>query len=256
MLLIYDFLSLVIGSIAILASHPSELATTLGLAFAVAGLGWWGAANYSKLWNLQFQTSPVHTVLCLVASILTFVFVVLFSSFQYTKEAAEKSIDVWRTVTTHEMEWVKSTHQKAYQAVQKMGIEDFSKLTNAQVIPTTKTASRNKVAEIYASAAIEDFQSKRPFLSKIVWTRFSVPLQTIGQIEKRISQFFVSEGSTLPADKVVEYTADALKAPLNEGTARVVPIARSIIVVLFIMIQLVPFSLIGWAAWRDLKVTV
>jgi len=38
--------------------------------------------------------------------------------------------------------------------------------------------------------------------------------------------------------------------------ARVVPVARTIIVVLFILVQIIPFGLIGWAAWRDLKVTV
>ncbi len=53
MLLIYDLLSLVFGSIGILAGHPKEFAVTLVIAFVLAGLGWYGAANYSKLWNLQ-----------------------------------------------------------------------------------------------------------------------------------------------------------------------------------------------------------
>ena len=254
---IYDFLSLVIGSIGILASHHKEFATTLGVAFALSGLGWWGAANYSKLWNLQFRTTATHTILCLLAAILTFVFVVLFVSLKYTKDAAENSIDAWRAVSTREMSWETSTHRKAYNEIKQLGIEDFTTAKAVSgTIPLTQTASRNKLAEVYAAAAIEDFQAKRPFLSKIVWIRYAVPQQTIGQIEKRISQFFASESSTIPADKIVEYTAEALKTPLHEGTARVVPIARSIIIVLFILVQLVPFGLIGWAAWRDLKVTV
>ena len=256
MALIYDFFSLVIGSVGILTSHHAEFAVTLIVAFILAGLGWFGAANYSKLWNLGFRTTATHALLCFMAAVLTFVFVVLFVSFKYTKDAAELGIDAWRAESGHGMTWENSTHKKAYGEIQKLGIENFSTAAAASgTIPLTQTASRNKLAEVYSAAAIKDFQSKRPFLSKIVWTRFAVPQQTIGQIEKRISQFFISD-STIPGSKVVEYTAEALKEPLHEGTAQVVPVARSIIVVLFLLVQLVPFGLIGWAAWRDLKVTV
>ncbi len=258
MFFINDFLDLVFASINIFAGqNPKELAITLGAAFIVAGLGWYGAANYCKLWNLQFRTTSSHTILCLAAALLSFMFVVLFVSIQYTKGAAEKGIDDWRAKSTREMAWEKSTHQKAYDEIQKLGIENFSTATAASgTIPLTQTASRTKLAEVYATAAIKDFQLKRPFLSKIVWARHTVPQQTIKQIENRISQFFASEGSTIPADKVVAYTAEALKEPLHEGTARVVPVARGIIVMLFFLVQLIPFGLIGWAAWRDLKVTV
>jgi hypothetical protein len=255
--LLYDFLSLVIGSIGILTSHHAEFVITLVVAFILAGLGWIGAANYSKLWNLGFRTTATHALLCFMAALLTFVFVVLFASFKYTKDASELSIDAWRAESGHDLTWENATHKEAYGEIEKLGIENFTTAVAASgTIPLTQTASRNKLAEVYSASAIEDFQSKRPFLSKIVWTRFAVPEQTVGQIEKRISQFFISEGSTIPGSKVVEYTAEALKEPLHEGTARVVPVARSIIVLLFFLVQLVPFGLIGWAAWRDLKITV
>ena len=257
MTLINDFLSLVIGSIGIFASHHDEFFATLAIAFLLAGLGWWGAANYSKLWNLRFRMTKTHSVLCLVASILTFIVVVLFASFKYSKEAAEISIDIWRAASTLEMSWKKSIHRKAYDEVKKLGIENFSTTAaSSGTIPLTQTASRQKLAEIYASAAIEDFQAKRPFISKIVWNRFVVPKQIIENIEKRISQFFSSEGSTIPTEKIVAYTAETLKEPLQEGVSRMVPIARAIIVALFMLVQLVPFGLIGWAAWRDLKITI
>jgi hypothetical protein len=61
----------------------------------------------------------------------------------------------------------------------------------------------------------EDFQSKRPFLNKIIWTHFAVPQQTVEQIGTRISRFFESEGLHIPGNKVVEFTAEALKEPLQ-----------------------------------------
>ncbi len=259
MSVIFDFLSLALGSVAILfGQHRSEFAVVAGIAVVLAGLCWWGAANYSKLWNLRFRTSATQTLLCLLVAMLTFVFVILFASFKYTKDAAELSIDAWRAASTHDVVWQMSAFQAAYDAVKKLGIEDFSTATAASrsSIPLTQMASRNTLAEVYAAATVADFKLKRPFLSKIVWSRFAMPRQTVTVIESRISGYFASEGSTIPLGRVVQYTVDALNAPLREGVARVVPIALAIIVVLFVLVQLIPFSLIGWAAWRDLKVTV
>jgi hypothetical protein len=55
---------------------------------------------------------------------------------------------------------------------------------------------------------------------------------------------------------MIIYSVEAMKESLVEGTERVVFIMRTALVVLFILVQFIPFSLIGWAAWRDLKVTV
>jgi len=253
-----DFLSLAFGSVIILFDqHRSELALVVGVAAMLAGLFWWGAANYSRLWNLRFRTTATQTLLCFLAALLTFVFVVLFASFKYTKDAAEISIAAWRSASVHDVVWQEFGYQAAYDAVKKLGIEDFSAAAAASgIIPLNHTESRSTLAAVYAAATVADFQLKRPFLSKIVWNRFAVPQRTVAQIESRISRYFASEGSTIPVDRVVEYAADALKVPLHEGVARVVPIARAIIVALFILVQIIPFGLIGWAAWRDLTVTV
>jgi hypothetical protein len=260
MLLIYDFLSLVVGSIAILASHPSEFIGASSVAVILAGIGWYGAANYSKLWNLQFRTTATHAVLCFTAALLTFVFVMLYASFKYTQDAAEVSIGRWSYISKVDKRWQNSARQRAFDEIKSAGLEDFSKVpstfTPDAEIPLKNTESRTKYAEVIAAAAIDDFKANRPFLSKIVWVRAAVPRQTVEAIEKRISQFFESGENLLPAEKVVAFSADALREPLNEGAARMVPVFRGIIVALFFLVQLVPFGLIGWAAWRDLKVTV
>ena len=256
MLLIYDFLSLVFGSIVILTGHPKEFAVTLVIAFVLAGLGWYGAANYSKLWNLQFRTTATHAILCLVAAILTFVFVVLFVSFKYTQEAAESSIEAWGSGVVKDDAFLESVAQRGYDEVKKLGIEDFSKPTLHGGYPIEKPESKKKNAEVFASSTIEYFIHNHPFLSKIVWSKETVPQQTVERIVARIIQFFDSKQESLPAKIEVQFAVDELKPLLREGAIRVVPIARGIIVALFLLVQLLPFGLIGWAAWRDLKVTV
>jgi len=78
----------------------------------------------------------------------------------------------------------------------------------------------------------------------------------VARIVARIIQFFDSKQESLPAKIEVQFAVDELKPLLREGATRVVPIARGIIVALFLLVQLLPFGLIGWSAWRDLKVTV
>jgi len=68
-------------------------------AVVISGLFWFGAANYARLWNLGFRTTGTHALLCFLAAVLTFAFVVLFASFKYTKDAAELSIDAWQAAS-------------------------------------------------------------------------------------------------------------------------------------------------------------
>ncbi len=255
--LIYDFLALARRSIEILASHRSEFVGTLGVAFILAGLGWYGATNYSKLWNLRFRTTLTHAVFCFIASLLTFVFAILFASFSYTQEAAESSIDDWAKTAVMDEVFLGAVAQRGYDQVKKLGIEDFSKVLPHGGYPLNKPESKKKNAEVFASSTVEYFIQKHPFLSKIVWTKEIVPQHTVDQIVMRIIQFFESKHeSLLPPETEVQYAVEELKPLLREGAARVVPIARSIIAALFFLVQLIPFSLIGWVAWRDLKVTI
>lgn len=255
-----DFLSLATGSILLLAGHRAEFAVVLGIAAVLSALCWFGAMNYSKLWNLRFATTGFHTTLCVMAAVMTFAFVILFAGFRYTKVAADHSIDAWKVSALAEQAWQENAFRSAYDAVRKLGLEDFSKApppgNPSSIIPLNDPRSIATNAQVYAAAAVENFKAERPFLSKIVWWRLSVPQQALDQISARIAHFFAFEGKTIPTREIVQYTADALKGPLQEGTDRVVPIGRAIVMVLFILMQLIPFGVIGWAAWRDLKVTV
>ena len=93
---IVDLVSLATASIGILFAHRVEFLIVLGIALALAGLCGYCALNYSKLWNLRFTLTGFHIGLCIFAGILTFAFVLLLASFQFTKTAAESSIETWK----------------------------------------------------------------------------------------------------------------------------------------------------------------
>ena len=51
-----------------------------------------------------------------------------------------------------------------------------------------------------------------------------------------------------------ELAAENIKERLNEQTPRVVMLSRLVCAGLFLLIQLIPFGLVGWAAYRDIHV--
>ena len=51
----------------------------------------------------------------------------------------------------------------------------------------------------------------------------------------------------------MDITADLFKKNLESQTHKVVTLARRWITLLFLAVQLIPFGLIGYAAFRDLR---
>jgi hypothetical protein len=105
------------------------------------------------------------------------------------------------------------------------------------------------MAETYANEACRNFNARRPFLSKIVWSRAELPSATV--LED--TQHWFQTHSSYPAPRAVALAADQIKTGLDPQAPRVVQISRIALVVLFLAIQAIPFGLIGWAAYVDIK---
>lgn len=238
------------------SNHPDEVLATLLGAMVLAALCWWGASAYSRLWNLRFRITLHHHVLCLLAAALTLVFSVLFASLRYTRDAAEASIDHWRTELLNDSEWANRTFIAAYEAVNALGIEDFSQHpppgSGGRTIPLAKAESIAASASIYANSAATDFRQRRPFLSKVLLVRPEIPKERINLV---VNEFFAKGGQTYSLEEAIDIAAGEIKSTLQPQTGRVVPLARLLLVALFVLVQIIPFGLIGLAAYQDLKVT-
>ena len=59
-----------------------------------------------------------------------------------------------------------------------------------------------------------------------------------------------------PPQKVVALSAEEIRGQLVQQTPRAVKFGRLIAVLLFFLIQAIPFGIIGYAAYKDIKVHV
>jgi hypothetical protein len=231
------------------------LAALIGVALAAAC--WYACSVYTHMWNRDFQMSPIHHLCCAFASICTLVFVIVFSSLYYTKEAAAASIQLWNLRINSDRPWQDRTFSKAYDKVKSLGVEDFTKFPppedGGHIVPITHDESRNAAAELYANEACSDFDRKRPFLSKIVWSRPGIAPELVeGDAQTWLQGHH--PGQPYPAERAVELAAENIKDRLNAQTPRVVVLSRLVCAGLFLLIQLIPFGLVGWAAYRDIHV--
>ena len=254
--ILQDFLSLLGGCIALfVVNSRAQFGVTLLIGIALAALCWFGCSRYSRLWHLRYRVTVTHHVLCALAAILTLVFVIVFAALRYTKEAAYASVQAWETQINMDVVWAGRTFATAWEKVKSLGLEDFSNvpppgLPNSH-IPTNKPASIHLAAATYAKASAEHFQKNRPFLSEILQARTELPSRIL---DADINNYFATVSKSYPPTRAISLVAGEIKGQLDEQVPRVVTIFRSLAVGLFLGVQCIPFALVGWAAYKALKV--
>ena len=256
MTLYADALALVGHALRLFLSHSRDCVVVLSVAAVLAVGCWLAATHYSRLWNLHFRSTPIHHVLCALAAACTLVFAVFFASMGYTKQAADISIDTWSAELMRDQRWSDDTFEATYREIKALGLEDPSQLQQTweqkRKIAISHHQSRKKFAEVHANAAVANFRAAHPFLSKILGPRADIPAELINE---KVNAFLRTyPDRDFPAQDAINIAASNLKSGLQDKTDRVVWVARTSLVVLFVMVQLIPFSLIGYAAYRDVKV--
>jgi len=107
-------------------------------------------------------------------------------------------------------------------------------------------------AGVYAEQAIDLFHELNPFLARLVWP----PSEKISQglISRDMEEYFGQyPGSTYNLSRAITLARNEVHSKLSERTPRVVTVGRWVLAGLFLTAQAIPFGLIGWAAYRDLK---
>ena len=231
------------------------LVMVAALGVVLGALCWFVASRYSRLWNVRYRARPGHHVLCGLAAAATVAFTLGFAAVRYAREAALGSIDRWHTDLQHDQRWSANTFRRAYYSVQKLGLEDFAMFPTPEVggsaIPLNDERSRVTTAGIYADGACAHFRSSRAFLSLVLWPRSALPRAIV---ENDVRRWFALGNHVYPAEQAITLVARKIKEQLDSQTPRVVKLARLAAVLALLVCQAVPFSLIGWAAYRDIRV--
>ncbi len=255
----HELLQIIIECINKLIEFRSTLLITLAVAFVLA-IGCWLACSYfTTLWNTRYQITKTHHILCAIAASITFSTVIIYQSLDYVRPIAEIIVQSWNIKLKINPTWTQKTFIKAYEAAETLGIEDFSNYPHpdkgGNTIPLSKDETQNKIATIYATEAIANFEKNHAYLSKILWAGSSPPKQAI---TKDVDDFFKTppHKKTYPTQRAIELATRLISEELTRQIPQIVFLSRLLLIGFFFIIQLIPFSLIGWAAYRDLKETV
>lgn len=255
--MLFELLNLIGSCIGKLRTvDPRGWATALFVGAILAALCWWGCSSYSRLWNLRYRVTLGHHALCGLAALLTLLFTLVYASLAYTKDAAYDSLQGWQKEVNQDQKWASRVFADAYHAVQKLGIEDFSNYPppeqGGQLFPSSDERSIITAATTYAASGAAHFAEHRPFLSRLLRAGTEVPQQIAAADTKA---FFASakKGENYEVRRALTLVAKEIRRNLDEQVPRLVILSRRIAVVAFLLVQLIPFGLVGIAAYRDLK---
>jgi hypothetical protein len=252
-----DFLSLLAGSVGFFAADSrSGFIGIAILGLILAAICWWGCSRFSHLWNLGYRIVLLHHVLCFLAATLTLGFTITFFALGYAKQASNTSVQLWEAQIKADAAWSKAVFTKAWRRVKDTGLEDFTNVpppSNADsFIPLNKDGSIRLTATIYTKSALDHFVIHRPFLSKIMTAQPDIPQRLV---DTDVKTYFATVHGMYPLSRAVALAAREIKAQLETQLPRVVSLFRTWEVILFFLVQLVPFGLVAIAAYTNLKIT-
>jgi hypothetical protein len=252
-----DLITLLLSGIGLLMRDRSDFLITLLAAFVIASLSWYLCNNYVKLWNKRFRLTLTHQILTLIASMLTFFFVLAFGGLKYMKEVTTFIVTVWEGFEIKaDQSWSNATFKKAYYEVKDLKTEDFSRAPTPEqggnTIPANGKTAKETAAKVYAVEACEHFDAEHPFLSKIIW---SDPDQATTNITQDVIAYFdQNTGSVYTVDKAINIAADTIRTELDKQTPRTVTLSRIALVIFYLFVMAIPLGLIGYAAYKDIRI--
>jgi len=106
--------------------------------------------------------------------------------------------------------------------------------------------------ETYVEAACSDFSTVHPFLNLMLSAQ---PGISEDEIRNDIYGYFqINRTDAYPLERAVKIAADHIRESLLEQSPKTVWKTRMILILLFLAVQMFPFGIIGYCAYKDLKV--
>lgn len=249
-----DMLSLLVGSVGVfLVTDPAGFRFAILTGVLLAVVFWYACYIYTRLWNKRYHMTPIHHMVCALAALITLAVAILYPAVDHVRKAEEASIALWQATINGDKIWAKFTLDNAYQAVRKLGIEDFTDIGpggTGSWIPTSHDESRQTAAGVYATSAWEHFTRSRPFLSTVLSGQRGIPTDVVFADVRRWQQ----TDPNYPPRRAIELAVQQIRASLEAQTQQLVSALHMKMVFAFVLAQGLAFGLAGWAAYRDIKV--
>ena len=216
---------------------------------------WVFCSFFSRLWNKHYHLNAWHHVLCFFAAAATFVVVLLYPSLEYLKPFAYASVQSWQTELMRNVSLWSEVPRKCRKVCEAMGIkqETPDKVTVKRSTPGGKEISGiKKVSQIYAQAIVENFVRERPGLSLILSARGR---QAQEAINKEMEDYFnANPMSIMKQEIIVSEGGNVIRRDLDQQIPKIVPYARTGLILIFLFFQAIPFGIIAIASYQDIRV--
>jgi hypothetical protein len=214
---------------------------------------WVFCSFFSRLWNKNYHLNVWHHVLCFFAAAATFIVVLLYPSLEYLKPFAYASVQRWQKELIGDNGLWKEVIQKCRKACEDMGIKQENPV-KVNVITSTpagkKISGIKKVSQIYAQAIVGNFVLKRPGLSLILSARGRKAQEVINAEMEDYFEKYPEMASKIIIDK----GGDVIRRDLDQQIPKIVPYARTGLILIFLLFQGIPFGIIAIASYRDIRV--
>jgi hypothetical protein len=246
-------------------TNPLGLALSVLAGIGLAALCWFVTVFYTRLWNTRYRPGLVHHLLCGIAALITMLFTIAYFALGYAQQAAENRVAAWKSALEEDCRRKGGFSDRmmvvAYRAVQKSGLEDMEgfpppgtrEFEASSRYPENADGTRRLAAKLWAEAVLGNYKDNQQFLSTLVSPR-RAPVEIWYNDEVAFRKRNL--GNTYYVENGIEAVASDIRRDITAQAPRLIPQTRAILVTIFLFVQLIPFTLVGWGAYRDIKVMV
>ena len=225
------------------------------IAVGFSALIWWACTHYTKLWNKVYEVTPSFHVLCALAAVITFGATLGFIGLKNMRPVAEQMVAYWAEDVVEDVGLSQTCFRDAYYAIKDAGLEDMrgyrTPESGGDLIPISRKETQILVGQIYAGNACRDFSARYPLIGHFLKAEEGVPAEIIA---RDVNVFFRSgRGRTYPLEQGFVLAIEKISSDLQSQCGRIVRTCRGWLVLLFFLVQLIPFALIGYLAYKELS---
>ena len=251
--MIRDFFDIIFSCIAFLSK--SEFIVAIIVAFVLGVLCWVACSYYTKLWHKRFHVRAQHHLLCAIAAIFTVIFTIQYRAVGDLEYIVDYLIDDWHDYISDDNDFAFETYELAFYTLKDEYPAAFRGVAepgrSESRIPFANDDMIVLCVEIYVDEARDNFSTHHPFLNLMLKARPGISQQ---EIEEDIDEFFRrNPGESYPLNRAIDIAAEHIQENLLLQSPKTVWKTRLILVLLFLIVQLIPFGTIGYLANKDLR---
>jgi hypothetical protein len=219
------------------------------------------------LWNTKYSQTLPGVFFCLLAGCTAFCCVLLYAGAGFIKESALEIIEGWNLVILADGSWHSAVFSSAKQSVKELRNNAGNPLENYSLqgpdgrkyddpgstyIPLSSEEAKEKAAYIYASETMHSFKLTHPVLG---WLISADQENSAALILNDVQDYFSANRNMIyPLDQGFKLGVQEIVRELEQGTDRLIKIARGIILAVFALGEAICFGTIGIMAYRSLQI--